>query len=118
MFLGEVDKRHTNFSLSLSSHYDQAKVNMVLCTGCHRSFASSGYVMHVRNTTNRDCHIGYQHGLQLAGFYDIRDEDNGLQDQVGALDDFEGDLFGKYDEGNFEWPDDDDNSMCFSLSRL
>ena len=72
--------------------------------------------MHVRNTTNRDCHIGYQHGLQLAGFYDIRDEDDGPQDEAGTLGDFQGDLFGKYDEGDFEWPDDNDNGMHFSLS--
>ena len=75
--------------------------------------------MHVRNTTNRDCHVGYQHGLQLAGFYDIRDEDDesyGPQDEVGTWDDFQGDVFGKYDEGDFEWPDDNDDSMRFSLS--
>ena len=93
-------------------HYrseDESKP-MNLCTGCHHLFTSSGYVKHVCNTTNRDCHIGYQQELWSAWFYDIRDEDEemyGPQDEAGTLDGFQGDLFGQYDECDFEWPDDD-----------
>ena len=72
--------------------------------------------MHMRNTKNRDCHIGYQQGLRLAGFYDVGDEDDiyGPQDEADTLDHFQGDLFGKYDEHDSEWPNDDDG-MLFSL---
>lgn len=68
---------------------------MVHCAGCHRSFSVSGYTLHVQRTGTSACIAAYH---AQAG--DIDEERNDGEA-------FSGDFFGDYQDGDFDWPDDE-----------
>jgi hypothetical protein len=78
---------------------------MVLCTGCNREFSASGYTTHVARTGTSFCCAVYN--SRLAFLVDCNVDNDIDMDHTGSWT-FEDDLFGEYEEGNFDWPKDEE----------
>jgi hypothetical protein len=95
---------------------------MVNCLGCLRVFSHSGYVYHVRHTTNSNCVAEFNRQVNSTNNRnndEYMDDDERMDgdnermdndDERVTPDQFTGDFFGEYRGQDFEWPLESDIS--------
>ena len=69
----------------------------VRCAGCHCTFSISGYSHHVQRTGLSACIAAYHAQIKHA-------EDT--EEDHDDMEVFSGDVFGNYEDNEFDWPDD------------
>lgn len=84
---------------------------MVLCTGCNREFSTSGFTSHVILTRTAVCRAAYRK-LSIPSNY-VGDDDVDME-STGS-ENFEGDLYGQYEQADFDWPDGDETIIGMRL---
>ena len=77
---------------------------MVHCAGCHCNFSASGYTHHLRFSQSSSCAAAFQGQLEHENVVDNENdvEITGDEDDMPA---FLGDVFGNYEDEDFDWPD-------------